>query len=272
MALQKRNNNSLVKKWQQFLIKQNFLTGTADGDFGPKTEQATKDFQKYYGISQTGVAASLTLGKAYELGFNPDNEPSTSQIKTDKDILNWIKNNLGVMIREAIHNTVFAEDWLAGICCRETGFLIVRYHNQGFGFEDICAKMLGDYSKRPGESAKRYHGYGFWQIDINSYPDFVNHGDWKDPFKTAQKAVSVLEEKRKYLIQKGWAQKLEATQFERAVTAAYNCGQGNVHKALSGGGDVDCYTYANDYSKEVFRYRRIYKSLIYAHSVIKDKK
>ncbi|MBC8045622.1 MAG: hypothetical protein H7Y00_02390, partial [Fimbriimonadaceae bacterium] len=144
---------------------------------------------------------------------------------------------------------------------RETGFLFAKYYNQGFSYNDICLKMKGDYGKRTGEKEKQYHGFGFWQIDTGSYPVFINAGDWQDPLKTAIKAVNVLEEKRKYLIQKGWDKKLSAILFERAITAAYNCGQGNVNKALSNKKDIDHYTFAKDYSKEVFRYRDIYRNL-----------
>ena len=91
----------------------------------------------------------------------------------------------------------------------------------------------GDYGKRPADAAKQYHGFGFWQIDIASFPSFISSGKWVDPGAMAQPAV----------------------------TAAYNCGEGNVNKALEANLDVDSYTFAKDYSKEVFRYRGIYQNL-----------
>ena len=121
--------------------------------------------------------------------------------------------------------------------------------------------MKGDYGKRPADSAKQYHGFGFWQIDIASFPDFINSGKWTDPVATAKMAISVLTGKMNFLAQKGWHEKLDETMWERAITAAYNCGEGNVHKALTRNLDVDFYTFSKDYSKEVFRYRNIYKSL-----------
>jgi len=261
MALQKGDKSPLVKKWQQFLIDQQFLTGSADGDFGKKTEAATKAFQEFNHLQADGVAGSVTLGKAYELGFNPDNEPVVTKLRTDKDLLGWIKKNLGSMIKQAVVGTAFTEDWLAGVCARETGYKIIQYVNKGYSFEQVCANMVGDWSKRSGDKEKKYHGFGFWQIDIDSYADFVNSGDWLDPVKCCNKSVSVLEEKRKYLITKGWDKKLDKISFERAITASYNCGQGNVHKALTNKRDIDYYTFAKDYSKEVFRYRDIYKAL-----------
>jgi len=41
--------------------------------------------------------------------------------------------------------------------------------------------MKGDYGKRPADAAKQYHGFGFWQIDIASFPSFISSGKWVDP-------------------------------------------------------------------------------------------
>jgi hypothetical protein len=261
MALQVNDKSPLVKKWQQFLKEQGFFSAEPNGVYGPKTVEATKAFQKFYGIQQTGVAASLTLGKAYTLGFNPDNEPQLPHINSDQEMMQWIKNNLGVIITNAIANTNYTEDWLAGICARETGFLFTRYANQGFTFDHICFLMKGDYGKRKGEPAKQYHGFGFWQIDIGSFPAFISSGKWTNPLDTAQMAVSVLEGKKNYLQKQNWYAKLPATMQERAITAAYNCGEGNVNKEFMRNLDVDFYTFSKDYSKEVFRYRSIYSNL-----------
>lgn len=73
--------------------------------------------------------------------------------------------------------------------------------------------------------------------------------------------ISVLNGKKNYLEQKGWKSKLSPLWWERAITAAYNCGKGNVNKALSWILDVDAYTFSKDYSKEVFRYRKLYQNL-----------
>ena len=261
MAIQFNNTGQLVKKWQQFLKVQEFFSDEPDGVFGPDTLKASKAFQQYYGIQQTGVVGSLTLGKAYSLGFNPDGEPMQPVINTDKKMMQWIKDRLGKIITNAIENSSYTEDWLAAICARETGFLFTRYANQGFTFENICPLMKGDYTKRVNDLAKEYHGFGFWQIDIASFPEFIDSGKWNDPLLTVQMAASVLNGKSKFLKQKGWNEKLSQNDWERAVTAAYNCGEGNVDKALRRNLDIDFYTYAKDYSSEVFRYRSIYKNL-----------
>ena len=261
MALQLNDTGALVKKWQQFLKAQLFFIDDPDGTFDQKTLEATKAFQKFYNIQQTGVAASLTLGKAYALGFNPDNEPQPPHINNDQKMMQWIKDNLGATITTAITNSGYTEDWLAGICARETGFLFTRYANQGFTFDHISSLMKGDYGKRPGEPVKQYHGFGYWQIDAGSFPEFIHSGKWTNPLETAKLAVSVLDGKKDYLQRQGWQEKLPEIVWERAITAAYNCGEGNVNKTLLRNVDVDSYTFSKDYSKEVFRYRNIYTNL-----------
>lgn len=178
---------------------------------------------------------------------------------TEKDILQWIKVHLSNSIKEATKGSYYTEDWLAGMACREVGFLIARYGNQPLSTSQVSALMKGDYGQRAGEKKKQYHGYSYWQIDTGSYPDFIKSGDWVDPFKACQKAVSVLDEKKAYLLKK--IPTLTGNQLEDAITAAYNCGQGNVFKAIQNNKDLDTYTFNKDYSKEVRRFREIYKTL-----------
>lgn len=185
---------------------------------------------------------------------------------TEKDILRWINVNLGdpidralVHAREKFPNHQYTKDWLAGITMRETGFLIARYVKEGAKPDVIHGLMRGDYGQRSGEKEKSYHGFGYPQIDIGSYPDFVKSGDWKDPFKVFRKAITVLEEKREYLVPK--FPNLQGDSLYRAITAAYNCGQGNVAKVLTAGQDIDSRTYNKDYSREVWRFREIFKTL-----------
>lgn len=185
---------------------------------------------------------------------------------TEKQVIAWILRELGPVIEIALEQTKaktpdlpYTKDWLASMAYRETGFLIARYVAQNAKAEAIHSLMRGDYGRRPGESEKSYHGFGYWQIDIGSFPDFVKSGAWKDPFKTVVKAIDVLEGKRRYLQAK--FPKLGGEDLNRAVTAAYNCGEGNVQKVLLAGQDVDSRTHQKNYSKEVWRFREIARSI-----------
>jgi len=177
---------------------------------------------------------------------------------TQKDALRWIKDNLSFVIKKSIEGTPYTEDWLAAMACREVWILIIRYAPTRRPSE-MHPLMKGDYGQREGESKKQYHGFGYMQIDIGSYPDFVNSGDWKEPQKCFDKAVSVLNEKRAYITRK--FPNLSGAALEDAITAAYNCGEGNVEKNLRKGKDVDSSTHGKDYSKDVRRIREMYLTL-----------
>lgn len=56
--LRKGDSSDAVKLLQQILIKLNYLTGTADGIFGPKTETALLEFQKDNAITVDGIYGS----------------------------------------------------------------------------------------------------------------------------------------------------------------------------------------------------------------------
>ena len=68
-VLRKGMNGPDVRQWQEFLLKQGFGIGTADGSFGERTLQATAEFQRRNGLGSDGVVGPGTLGKARELGF-----------------------------------------------------------------------------------------------------------------------------------------------------------------------------------------------------------
>jgi hypothetical protein len=185
---------------------------------------------------------------------------------TEKQVIQWILTNLGADIDKALAEAktvnpelLYDKDWLAGMCHRETGFKISEYLAKGIKPDAIHPLMRGDYGQRAGEKEKQYHGFGYWQIDIGSFPTFVKSGDWKDPFKTCVKAISVLEGKRKYLEPK--FPNLKGDSLLRAVTAAYNCGEGNVQKVLNAGQDIDARTHQHNYSAEVARFAEIARSI-----------
>ncbi len=178
---------------------------------------------------------------------------------TEITTLQWIKTNLSPVIIEAVHGSVYPEDLLAGMAMRETGFKLMQLIPKGHKPADLHTMMKGDFGKRPGEAEAQYHGFSYWQIDIASYPEFIASGDWMDPLKSCKKAVSVLDEKKAYLVKQ--LPDLTGEALENAFTAAYNCGQRNVTKALKAKLSVDHYTFNRDYSKEIRRFRKLYLSL-----------
>lgn len=68
-TLRSGSSGSDVKRWQLFLIGQGYELGTADGKFGPRTEQATIAFQTKQKLTADGVVGNNTVAKAMLLGF-----------------------------------------------------------------------------------------------------------------------------------------------------------------------------------------------------------
>src|SRR4051812_48539538 len=68
-----------VRDWQNFLRKQGFDLGRIDGQFGPKTEQATKDFQAREGLESDGIVGDASVSAAKAAGFAPSPDAPTSQ-------------------------------------------------------------------------------------------------------------------------------------------------------------------------------------------------
>lgn len=185
---------------------------------------------------------------------------------TEKQTIKWIADELRTMISQAIQeakqknpNLLYTTDWLIGMTYREVGFLLQRYIGR-VPPKDIWPIVKGDYSQRKGEKEASYHGFGLMQIDIGSFPDFVKSGDWKDPLKTYKKAISVLESKRQYLQKE--CPSLSGDELCRAITAGYNAGAGRLPPLIEKGADIDTYTHQHNYSKEVWRFREIYNSLL----------
>jgi peptidoglycan hydrolase-like protein with peptidoglycan-binding domain len=65
-----RNVIAEVQRWQCFLLRMSVpQVGGIDGDFGLKTETATKIFQMQSGLTQTGKLDVATIDKARTLGY-----------------------------------------------------------------------------------------------------------------------------------------------------------------------------------------------------------
>lgn len=60
-----------VRDWQRFLGREGLDPGTPDGAFGPRTEAATRGFQKRAGLTESGVVDAATLARAVAAGFTP---------------------------------------------------------------------------------------------------------------------------------------------------------------------------------------------------------
>jgi hypothetical protein len=78
--LRHKDQGPFVRKWQTFLLGQDLYFGKIDGDFGPKTLEATKLFQQRAGLNADGVVGNQTLGEALRLGFTLFEDPGDERL------------------------------------------------------------------------------------------------------------------------------------------------------------------------------------------------
>ncbi len=69
-VLRRGASGNQVKAWQYFLRGQGCYNFVVDGEFGPITEKATKNFQKKHKLFVDGIVGNKTMGKAMQLGFD----------------------------------------------------------------------------------------------------------------------------------------------------------------------------------------------------------
>ncbi len=89
-------------------------------------------------------------------------------------------------------------------------------------------------------------GRGLMQIDYDAQ-GFARGDQWQDPRENIRAGCSILMSYRD-LVQRKTV--LVEPALTRAAVASYNCGPGNVLRALRDGRDVDFYTAGRDYSAD----------------------
>ena len=108
--------------------------------------------------------------------------------------------------------------------------------------ETNLRNVKGDFTRRKGEPSKRFHGFGVWQRDSGSFQ--VDESYLLDVRKQAEDAAELLAGHFRFF--DDWS----------AAVAAYNCGAGNVKKALAAGHPVDHFTAHQDYAADVLARHR----------------
>jgi len=91
-------------------------------------------------------------------------------------------------------------------------------------------------------------GRGLMQIDYAAH-EFARNGNWQDPEANILYGASVLLSSFKYLRRQFPA--LSVPRVMRCAIAGYNCGPGNVKKALNAKKSPDHYTAHGNYSEDV---------------------
>jgi hypothetical protein len=82
-----------VKKAQEELKRRGFFVGTVTSDYGPKTTQAVKDFQKAANVKADGVLGANTLGLLYGNNNIKVTIATASQVKGRVQMTEWSRVN-----------------------------------------------------------------------------------------------------------------------------------------------------------------------------------
>lgn len=144
----------------------------------------------------------------------------------DKNVLSWIKNKIGPVIRKN-NLDIFSEDIIAGIIYTETGGIIARkYKNQTADPNEIVKdkEFIGDNG----------NSYSFYQIHRNTANDWIEKDNitptWSSINESTKKAISILINKKQALadlLEEGTYNEIDAS------ISAYNQGQGNVARKIN---------------------------------------
>jgi hypothetical protein len=239
-----------VKELQNELKQEGYALD-ADGFFGRDTEAALKQFQSEHGLDDDGVAGALTW--AALLGTPapaPDKVYPTTIPRNDSGYLRQLDAAAKYLefVRQGAQQYVIDTPLLGGLGSRES--------NWGLALRPAGPAGTGDAVKRGFPARFRMgalppdgggFGRGLMQIDFDAH-EFARTGNWQDPQANILYGCKVLADCRSFFQRK---ENLQGRPLLRASLAAYNCGPGNVLKAIRNGLDVDFYTAHRDYSKDV---------------------
>jgi peptidoglycan hydrolase-like protein with peptidoglycan-binding domain len=223
-----------------------------NGIFSAETEASVRQFQQDHGLVSDGVVGPLTWS-ALEQAATP--APATTTFSTS------ISNDNPGMNADFNAALAFKPLIIAAAAKISVPSVIIaaigsRESRWGLGNKPPGPSGTGDFKPRsntqpfrPGPLPPDGKGYGrgLMQIDFDA-SEFARTGNWQDPEANINQGCSVLKTN---LVLLGRRTQLTGQDLLRAAIAAYNCGAGNVLKALNANEDVDSRTALGNYSRDV---------------------
>jgi hypothetical protein len=236
-----------VRKLQSLLNSTGASLAT-DGLFGGETEEAVIAFQRARGLDRDGVVGPYTWRAL--LGDLAHEEESGSIRGAEDPVMQ-------AQLEEARQYRAFIEAGadLAGVDVAIVLGIGSRESHWGLLLDPVGPAGTGDTIARPTPKPWRAgpmppdgggFGRGLMQIDFDAHP-FARGDEWRDAEKNIAYGCKVLKQNLVYLAAR---RQLTRDTLLRAALAAYNCGAGNVIKALERNRDVDYYTHGRDYSRD----------------------
>jgi hypothetical protein len=235
----------------QALLVQHGLPVQVDGFFGNGTDEAVREFQRTKGLDDDGIVGPRTwaalesqpapddLSVEFPTTFSPRHVALTAQLAAAADYR--------ALAEAAARRHDLPLCVIAGVASRESGWGLHLDPRGPAGTGDRIARGPR-LPLRPGPfPPDGGFGRGLMQIDYDSH-EFARTGTWQDPAQNLLYGASVLGNSHA-LLQRSLT--LAPTDLMRAALAAYNCGPGNVLRALRSARDIDFFTAGRDYGRDV---------------------
>lgn len=239
-----------VRTLQELLGARGF-TVQVDGFFGSGTDEAVRAFQRGNGLDDDGIVGACTwaalegrpapdaLSLEYPTTLSPKHPGLTAQLAAAAEYRVFAA-------AAALHHGV-PLCIVAAVASRESGWGL-HLDPRGPGGTGDRIPRGARPSLRPGPlPPDGGFGRGLMQIDYDSH-EFARDGSWHNPAQNLMYGASVLSHARAFLQR---SLPLPPAELLRAALAGYNCGPGNVLRALRGGRDVDFFTAGRDYGRDV---------------------
>jgi hypothetical protein len=242
---------SAVRRLQSELRKHD-PNVVADGLFGLGTHEAVRSFQRRRGLPSDGIVGPATW-RAFSTPPGLAEEASPFVMTFTEPHPAWrgdleAASRYGGLIERVATLTGLRPSLIAGIGSRESGWgqALTPKGPEGTG-DFVERRYLRPHRHQPMPEDGLGFGRGLMQIDYDAHV-FARTGPWREPLENIRYGASVLVEARGFLRKRA---ALGGAGLLRAALAAYNCGAGNVLRALRQGVDVDFYTAGRDYSRDV---------------------
>jgi peptidoglycan hydrolase-like protein with peptidoglycan-binding domain len=224
---------------------------SVDGYFGPRTQDAVEAFQGAHGLRSDGIVGPSTWAALLALAA-PDREYFDTR---------YVAGNITLRVQlrasKAYHAEIAKGARAAGVDEAVVWGIGSRESGWGSALRPPTPAGTGDFIRRATMRAWRTgplppdgggYGRGLMQIDFDAH-EFARTGPWTDAAQNIAYGCSVLRDNLTYAARK-WTQ-LNREAALRAAVASYNCGAGNVNRAIQQGRPVDYYTHGRDYSADV---------------------
>ena len=151
MALSKRGSTgSEVTQIQQKLINWGYLTGSADGIYGAKTEAAVKRFQQSNGLTADGIAGSATLAKMGIVSNTTQSSSNNSTALLAKLITGEARGEtyegqvaVGAVVLNRVKHSSFPNS-IAGVIYQSGAFTAVDDGQINLSPTDSCVRAAKD--------------------------------------------------------------------------------------------------------------------------------